>query len=110
MRLRAPVPDDGLTNRTERREPPMHPMTSVTLTHAHHAESQRRALGQRRGRDTRITDARRHLVGLRTLLRRAAELPQRLTAPVGQLAGGQRLGDGLLEPCADGAEALRRLS
>ena len=33
-------------------------MTSVTLTHAHHAESQRRALGQRRGRATPIVAAR----------------------------------------------------
>ena len=59
----------------------MHPMTSVTLTHAHHAESQRRALGQRRGRATSIADARPHLVGLRTLLRRAAELPQHSDDP-----------------------------
>jgi hypothetical protein len=89
----------------------MHPMTSVTLTHTHHAESQRLAARQRHGGDRTVRAT--HPTGamqLRAMLRSAAELPQRLATTVRVGSRHHGLGDGLLEPCADRPEALGRLS
>lgn len=81
---------------TDTSEAPMHPMTSVTLTHAHHAEARRVAEAHRhdRVRQVRTTGtagtersrAPRERTGLRALLRRAAELPQRLATTLRPVA------------------------
>jgi hypothetical protein len=66
----------------------MHPMTSVTLTHSHHAEAHRVAGLRRHDRARQVpaprtaatkgTRAANERTGLRAMLRGAAELPQRL--------------------------------
>jgi hypothetical protein len=69
----------------------MHPMTSATLVHTHHAEAHRLADLRHHGRDRQVRAPRSTRkstdpgsgtaaapTGLRALLRSAAEVPQRL--------------------------------
>jgi len=64
----------------------MHPMSSVTLTHTHHAEAQRVAGLRHHGRSrpagararTEAASPATARTGLRAMLRSATEVPQRL--------------------------------
>jgi hypothetical protein len=92
----------------------MHPMMTPYLAEVRRADAERLASSRRRRRDARagddqVREPHRRPILLARRLRPASELAERLAAVFGRVPRHQRFGDGLLEPCADGAEPLGRL-
>ena len=107
---RTVVPAPGTDPGAPRKGPVMHPYTSGSYADSRRLEAEQAAQRHRQARIARPARTDRRPAPLARAFRFAAQGPQRLATLLAGRPGHQRLGDGLLEAGADGAEGVGCLS